>query len=68
MPMRSYPAPRPVTPSALLREGIVELGRVGSVAYALTRCKLHLFHADSIPRLNTPHTPVPEEMTMVVGR
>lgn len=67
MPMRTYPAPRAVTPGELLREGVVELGRIDSIAYVLTHRKLHLFHAESIPRLDTPHTPVPEEMTMVRG-
>lgn len=62
---RPYMQSHSVTPRQLLDEGIVEIGRVGSVAYALTKAKLRLFHADSIPRLDTPDTRVPEGLVVV---
>jgi hypothetical protein len=54
-----------VTPAMLHAEGIVELGRVGSLLYVLTRAKLHLFHALSISEMQSPHVPVPEDLQLV---
>lgn len=63
---RSYMQRHSVTPQQLISEGIVELGRIGSVAFVLTRAKLHLFHSDAIPRLDSPNTPVPEDLRISV--
>ena len=38
-----------VSSTQLLAEGLKEIGRVGSIGYALTDIGLHLFHRDAIP-------------------
>jgi hypothetical protein len=57
MTMRSYlKRSTSVTPSQIINEGVVELGRIGSIAFVLTHQKLRLFHADAIPYMDTPYT------------
>lgn len=48
------------TPQQLISEGVIELGRIGSLAYVLTNKKLRVMHAESIPTLNTPDRRVTE--------
>lgn len=62
MSQRRYLESRYVTPKTLIKEGVVELGRIGAVAFVLTNEKLRLFHVDSIPSPGTRDTPMPEDL------
>jgi hypothetical protein len=54
-----------VSASQLLTEGVLEIGRIGSVAYARTGKGLHLFHVDAIPATGRKiESPIPEEMVI----
>jgi hypothetical protein len=64
MPNRITPK-RYTTPSALLAEGIDEIGRVGSIAYVLTRKGLHLMHAEWIERTGVKEREIPSEVEVV---
>lgn len=63
-PNRRYLIPRRVTPRQIVDEGVIELGRIGSLLYVLTNAKLRLFHANEIPRLDSPNRHVPPDMVM----
>ena len=56
-----------ITPTALLAEGIDEIGCIGSLCYVLTRKGLHLMHAEWIVRTGAAEREVPSEVVVAAS-